>query len=211
MFFSTSAEKHNYTKLGHSPGIQISPVLGNKKIILGFKRAENLKDILVRSRTKYPPMRPQHPSISGTVQLNPCDTNNCRYCERMNTSGVAVSTQTGRTYHIPEGGTCRHNNLVYLLTCDICHKQYVGQTYRQLRDRLREHFYYIGKGDMNQPLGRHFAQQDHNGLDLTVQILCHIPTPPQLKKTETYRLQQEHHWIHQLVTMEPFGLNVMGK
>ena len=56
-----------------------------------------------------------------------------------------------------------------------------------------------------------FAQQDHNGLDLTVQILCHIPIPCQLEKTEIYRLQQEHHWICQLVTMEPLGQNDMGK
>lgn len=152
---------------------------------MGFRRAENLKDVLVKSRLKYPPT--QHPShIAGITEQNPCDKNNCRYCEKMDTTGVVKSTTTGRTYHTPKGGTCRHNNLVYLLTCGICHKQYVGQTYRPLMNRLREHFYYINKADMNQLLGRHFSLQDHQTLNIKVQILAHIPTPPELKKKQNH-------------------------
>ena len=100
---------------------------------------------------------------------------------------------------------------MYLLTCEICHKQYVGQTYRPFNNRLREHLYYINKRDTNQPLGRHFADPSHQNIRLKAQILEHIPTPPELKKTETFRLAREHYWIHQLRVMEPFGLNVMGK
>lgn len=136
---------------------------------------------------------------------------NCRYCKIMNTTGTVVSTTTGRTYTTPRGGSCRHNNLVYLLTCNKCKKQHVGQRYCPLMNRLSELLYYINKGDITQPLSRHFAKQDHRGQNIQVQILQHVPTLPELEKTKTLRLSREYHWIHQLCTMEPFGLNVMGK
>ena len=60
-------------------------------------------------------------------------------------------------------------------------------------------------------MGRHFARADHGALNLKIQILEHIRTPPKLKKTEIFILKREYFWIHQLCTMEPFGLNVMGK
>ena len=186
------------------------PILKDKEVILGHRRPTNLKDLLVRSRISYPPTR-MTPQITGVTEQNPCDTNQCRYCSKMDTSGAVKSTHTGRNYSTPPGGTCKHNNLVYLLTCQTCNKQYVGQTSRRLMDRLREHFYYINKSDRLQPLGRHFARADHGVLNLKVQILEHINTPPKLKKTETFRLKREFFWIHQLCTMEPFGLNVMGK
>ena len=37
----------------------------------GFLRAENLKDILVHSRTDYPAT--QHASITGVTDQNPCE------------------------------------------------------------------------------------------------------------------------------------------
>ena len=184
--------------------------LGDKEVIIGYRRATNLKDILVKSRTRYNPTQPNIPVGTATGR-NQCSTNNCRYCPIIDVSGTAKSSHTGRTYSTPQGGSCKRNNLIYLLTCRTCNKQYVGQTSRALMDRLREHFYYINKRDLQQPLGRHFARADHQGLQLQAQILEYIPTAPKLKKSETLRLKKEYHWIHQLVTMEPFGLNVMGK
>ena len=122
-----------------------------------------------------------------------------------------MSSQTGRTYIVPQGGSCESSNLVYLITCSVCTKQYVGQTLRPLRERLREHFRYITQKTDQQPLGRHFAQPNHNGLQIQVQILEYIQTPPRLERTKQLREDREKHWIHQLRSIEPFGLNIMGK
>ena len=187
-------------------------LLENKQVVLGFRRAKNLKDILTRSRLKYPPHTPQtRPGVSGVVESNPCNKTSCRYCSKLDTSGTTTSTHTGRTYSTPVGGSCKHNNLIYLLTCQICKKQYVGQTGRALMDRMREHFYYITRKDTTQPLGRHFALPNHDTQELSIQILEHIHIPPSLNKTLKLRLARETHWIHQLCTTEPFGLNVMGR
>ena len=35
---------------------------------------------------------------------------------------------------------CQLKNLVYCITCSICHKKYIGQTSRTLKARVREHF-----------------------------------------------------------------------
>ena len=179
--------------------------------MLGFKRAKNLKDILIRSRIRYTENPPQHPGISGTKHKNTCHRNTCRYCTCFNTSGRVKSTQTGRTYVVPDQICCESSNLVYLLTCNICNKQYVGQTLRPLRDRLREHFRYIENRQDSQPLGRHFALPDHTGLNLQVQVLEYIQTPPLLERSKLLRLEREKHWIHTLRSMEPFGLNFMGR
>ena len=79
------------------------------------------------------------------------------------------------------------------------------------RDRLREHFRYILQKTDQQPLGRHFAQLDHDGLEIQVHILEYIQTPPRLERSKQLREEREKHWIHQLRSIEPFGLNIMGK
>ncbi len=53
-----------------------------------------------------------------------------------------MCTNSGRMYNTPEGGSCGSNNLVYLVICKVCHKQYVGETSRTLKQRFYEHFYY---------------------------------------------------------------------
>ena len=185
--------------------------LVDKEVVLGFKRAQNLKDILIKSRISYHENPPQHPGVSGAKHQNFCHRHNCRYCKHFNTSGRVTSTQTGRTYVVPDRVCCESSNLVYLLTCNICKMQYVGQTLRQIRERLREHFRYIENKMDSQPLGRHFALPDHSGLNLQVQVLEYIQTPPLLERTKQLRLEREKHWIHQLRSIEPFGLNFMGR
>ena len=145
-------------------------VLANKEVKIGFKRTMNIQDMLVHSRIRYNPIPDHNPAISGRKHTNSCERTNCKYCTRLATTGRATSTQTGRSYSVPQGGCCESSNLIYLLTCDLCDKQYVGQTKRPLRDRLREHFRYISNRNIDQPLGRHFAQADHDGLNIKVQI-----------------------------------------
>ena len=185
--------------------------LANKDTIIGFKRATNLQDLLVHSRIRYNPATDHNPAITGAKHKNTCDRQNCKYCTRMNCTGNAKSTQTGRTYGVPKGGCCESSNLVYLLTCTTCQKQYVGQTKRPLRDRLREHFRYISNKITTQPWGRHCAQTDHSGLNIEVQILEYIRTPPNLERSRLLRLEREKHWMHQFRSIEPFGLNIMGR
>jgi len=44
---------------------------------------------------------------------------------------------------------CKRKNVVYELTCTICHHKYVGETKRELHHRLREHRKAIVEGKLN--------------------------------------------------------------
>ncbi len=73
--------------------------------------------------------------------INPskiCNNNNCRYCPKLDLSGLIKSTTTGRTFIVPSKITCKFNNLIYLITCKNCQSQYVGQTMNSIQMRFQK-------------------------------------------------------------------------
>ena len=92
---------------------------------------------------------------------------------------------------------------MYLITCNLCKKQYVGQTQNQLRIRTVCHKYDI-RHEAN-----HFKLPGHS-LEEHFEIVP-IEQPPILgSKTETdlLRLEREAFWIRTLETKKPFVINV---
>ena len=98
---------------------------------------------------------------------------------------------------------CNGRNVVYLLTCKIWEKQYVGSTVTKFRCRFNQYKSNInlyGKGQrgfMQEPLIEHFFSNKHNGLykDIKVQIIDYCdPNNPE------YR---EGFWIYHLDTIYP--------
>ena len=75
-----------------------------------------------------------HSGKIGKTFLNPvkdCKKTNCRYCPRMNNSKHFTCSYTGYRYTKKLHGHCTTRNLVYLITCTKCAKQYVGETKRE--------------------------------------------------------------------------------
>ncbi len=147
---------------------------------------------------------------------------NCHYCQKMDRTGKIMSTVTGRSYTTPpRGGSCGSNNLVYLVTCTKCSKQYVGETSNSINKRFYQHMYENNhlkypdnappcmSGKTPNPLPNHFAHVDHPHLDIKIQILGYITLPPKSPHTTVFRRIQELHWIHQLKTFAPQGINSM--
>ncbi len=118
-------------------------ILHHKNVVLGHRRNRNLRDILIKSRIRYPPTRRLN-QISGR-EANVCVyTSNirCEYCQKIDSPGkMYVLIQRVHTYNGPKDGTCGNNNLVYMVTCQRCQKQYVGENQRTLKDRFYRHFY----------------------------------------------------------------------
>ena len=105
----------------------------------------------------------------------------------------------------PRTDTCESKNVVYLITCARCNKQYVGETSRTYRKRILEHRNYVKRKDMSAATGRHFNIPGHKLSDLKHQVIAilHGPSIPKCPK----RLQLEERLIERLRTMEPHGLN----
>ncbi len=138
--------------------------------------------------------------ISPTSCAHPrCLT--CKY--HLNCSPTFTSSRTGTVYPIRYSLTCTSSNLIYLITCKKCKKQYVGLTTQQLNTRINHHRTNIVTHKKIY-LCVHFNFPDHSLNDLQVQpIDCTMDSPNPL-----YELQQlEKFWIKTLRTVQPQGLN----
>ena len=64
----------------------------------------------------------------------------CFCCRRIaNDVSKYTSTVTKQSYTIDGNYTCKTNNCIYLVTCEICKEQYVGKTTTSMRQRHRDH------------------------------------------------------------------------
>ena len=106
-----------------------------------------------------------------------------------------IRTVTGGTYKINHKFDCMEKCLIYLLTCNKCRKQYVGQTvdtfryrWNNYRSNSRKHAH--GISCMQEHLYEHFCDSEHNKTN---------PSNP---------LQRESYWKHTLKTFAPYGLNI---
>ena len=75
--------------------------------------------------------------------IEKCNNNKCKTCPSLNTTAKVISNITNRTYNcINKENTiasCKSQNLIYLLTCNICKQQFVGETATQLNMRMNTH------------------------------------------------------------------------
>ena len=51
------------------------------------------------------------------------------------------STNTKECFRLKGEFQCKTTGVIYLITCDKCKIQYVGQSGRSFHDRIREHIY----------------------------------------------------------------------
>ena len=179
------------------------------QVVHGYRRPPNLRDKLVHSRLKI--TREPTQGTTGREEIDKtCRHAACRYCPRLNLSGFIISPATGKKYKCCKNITCHSSNLIYCIKCTHCNLLYVGQTKRELKKRLVEHFSYITKPDLMQPLGKHFNTANHPGIDaVEVSVLKFISAGPNTPQGKKMRDESELSWIHRLRTALPHGLNSM--
>ena len=181
------------------------------KVVQGFRRPKNIRDMLVRARV-VDPTQLQDPSTvtprPGRTYTNKrCQRKSCRYCMKIDHSGSITSPITGREYNTIRNCDCKTNNIIYCITCIICFKQYIGHTKRTLGERMCEHFRYVTQHNSSHSVGRHYNQEDHQGLgNIRLHVLQFGRKDPD--STLAIRLELEQLWIHRLRSTTPMGLNV---
>ena len=67
--------------------------------------------------------------------------------------------------------TCNTKNVIYCLSCDKCGQQYIGQTARELKDRIKDHLGYIRNRKLNEATGEHFNLDGHFIYDMKVKVI----------------------------------------
>jgi len=107
--------------------------------------------------------------------------------------------------------SCNSRNVVYVIHCARCQQlQYVGQTTRQLNERLTNHRYDVRHSKGSCPLiFEHFNSPGHSADDMRIQPIEHVaPTATETRKQRVKRLlDREKFWQLELQTMAPYGLN----
>ena len=94
----------------------------------------------------------------------------CLTCQIFKPDTTFRSSVTGKTYKVIGSGdwSCNTSNVVYLVTCQRCGLQYVGETSQALRKRMNNHRANI-KSLKPQFLYKHFTSDGHRLEDMFVQ------------------------------------------
>ena len=168
------------------------------KPTISFCRASKKSSYLVRAKL-YPEER-----TKGSFK---CGSKRCEVCLNVNETSTFDSTVTGETYIINHKFNCNDKCLVYLLTCNCCKKQYVGQTVDEFRFRwnnyksnCRKH--QRGETCMQQHLYEHFCCSSH------ICFICDVSVTFIDKSDPSDPLKREGYWRSTLEIMAFFGLNV---
>ena len=95
-------------------------------------------------------------------------------------------------------------NVVYLISCSSCNKQYVGETKGPLNKRMNGH-----RDDWRHhrfersPTAEHFHSADHDFLS-NASVCC---LEHNKEWSDSTRKLRESYWIRRLNTLCPFGIN----
>ena len=142
---------------------------------VAIRNPKTLKNHLVRSRLKV------HNSNDEENGICKCGNINCDICNVSYLGNEFQSTVTEKRYHINFKFDCNSINVIYLLTCKRCRKQYVGSTVTRFCLRFNQYklnikLYGKGKrGFKQEKLIQHFFCSNHSGThkDISAQIIYH--------------------------------------
>ena len=179
-----------------------------EKPLFATRRGTNLRDILIRSR-----LDPYAASnITGRIIKNPwepCKKSNCDTCSQIQRNRLHSTTLNKAITSNQCHWQCTTTNVVYLLTCSSCKKQYVGETKRAFLVRYKEHLADI-KHKRDKPVAKHINSHKDGNSTLQVNILEVCNMDPDSEGTTMFRRKREVHWIYTFRTLFPEGLNALG-
>jgi hypothetical protein len=93
--------------------------------------------------------------------------------------------------------------VVYGIGCVKCDRVvYVGETGRELRERVDEHLRDIRLFYRDKPVASHFNTNGHTAADVKVEVLERL-----YEQSKTLRVLKETQWIDRLDTRYPSGVN----
>ena len=158
--------------------------------IIAFRRQRNLQNILIKS--KVPPPVNVYPrrEFKGMTKCGK-DCSACPYIQ----SGRKIQINQKKTWMINRKVTCDTYNCVYLINCEKCGKNYIGETGRLLKNRFSDHKGYITNQVLNVSTGDNFNLPGHSLANVKITIL------EQVKKHDImYRKEREKYFINKFNT-----------
>ena len=166
--------------------------------MISFRNARKTNNNMIRAK-----LHPEERTKGSFKCGNKC----CEACLNVIETSNFASTVAGETYIINHKLNCNDKGLVYLLICNCCKKQYVGQTadkfhfnWNSYKSNCRKH--QRGETCMQQQLYKHFCDSNRNCFISGVSVTFIDKTDP------TDPLKRENYWRSTLKTTAPFGINI---
>ena len=130
--------------------------------------------------------------INNKGWCGPCKGPRCEICKHTVPTRNLTSSTTKRTYKIrPENLNCRSKNVVYLIPCKTCHKQYTGSS-EEFRARINNYRsahrnYHKNRKVKQESFHAHFADDFHSGKgDWEVRLIDQSDSTENLRKRESF-------------------------
>ena len=92
-------------------------------------------------------------------------------CSFVQVGTKVKATQNSYTLEINEEVNCQTKNVIYIIGCQKCNEQYVGETSRTLQESFVEHLGYVRNKLLNKATGEHSYIKGHNQSDIKISIL----------------------------------------
>ena len=165
--------------------------------IIGFKRGKSLKDILVTAKLRS--------TDNNDGQCDKCGSKRCGVCHLI--KKTKTFSGNNKQFKIRGGEfDCNSNNVVYMINCKTCSKQYVGSCTTKFRMRVNNYKncykkHQLGQVVPQQSFHDHFAEKNHNGIDDWEFVIIDKGS-----SMESVR-KKEANWQNILNTFSPNGLN----
>ncbi len=170
----------------------------------------NIKSQTVCSLQKI--SEPKPPFLDQTIhnehRASPCGHPYlCHTCESVRSCNDIQSTSTKEIFQIMGDLNCSSSNIIYLIECKFCKKQYIGETKRSLRCRFNNHRFDI----LNQrpsTISSHFNEGRCEMEDCRITPIFKCPTLATEELTTQARREIEQYFIRTFKTYLPYGLNI---
>ena len=171
--------------------------------MVSYRSARKLSSYLVRAKL-YP--------IERKVGSCKCKGKRCEVCKNVLETDTFTCSNDQTTYKINHKFDCNEKCLVYLITCNKCLKQYVGQTVDMFRSRWNNYKDNSRKFDRGlyaktvfedctqRYLYEHFQLPGHTGFSQDTFVTPSDNTDPRAPT------KREDYWIHTLKTKPPMDL-----
>ena len=169
----------------------VKPPLTSTRLLVTFRRNNNLRDSLVHSQLKR---------TSKPRKFIKCCRPRCQTCPHVRETNVVENPHTGKKLRITTHADCTSYNVIYLIQCRKCGKQYVGQTSNTVHTRFQQHIRDIKTSNSQKTLPLHYTSPNHTGADAMLTV---VDSASQINE----RLRLEEAWITCLGSLQPAGLN----
>lgn len=103
----------------------------------------------------------------AAIRTYPCGKPRCVICDKIDPSTTFQNESgKGEVYGVKQLMTCKTKNMVYLIKCTECRRQYVGKTTESLSTRMSKRFSEIAKGNSAESgAAAHFVGSHAKSLD----------------------------------------------